>query len=335
MIIVFILVFSIPVCVFIYKALANKRAEDTAFIANIKMEEARDYCEKKELYLARFKNHKDYKKLAIALNELPIAYNRWSQEILSTAPMIKKKPLDPTVACATGTAVGGLVDGVAMGVVAEKEAKDYQQEVQRFHSDLAKIQTAEKRVDYLLDIIRPIVIEKNDFPAESDNSKRSTTKSCSNPEDIKRKVIMLDYLLSNGSSTVIDIILEREELNDVRKTEGNILMNQLLGAGYVTQDEKNNYCIADKERSEEYIRKNILYYKKYDELTKEEKEYVEKEMKEIILSSMEEKKWYSNKEIRELNGMLRSMSAQRMSAILNKLVLEKKIKQQDNEYMVL
>jgi len=119
------------------------------------MKKAKSLCDSKSIYLERYKEDVDYKVLKKAFDELPTAYNRWLQEILST-PMIGKKPINTYVAAGIGTGIAGVGGGIIMGVSAQNQNNLYEQRVKEFTTHMSRINSNREKVYFLVTVIERI-----------------------------------------------------------------------------------------------------------------------------------------------------------------------------------
>ena len=181
--------------------------------------------------------------------------------------------------------------------------------------------------DYIFDYDKQIK-ELDDKVA----GKRLEEERTAEVEIPRRKYFVLKSVLNNGSSGVDEIKYNEEELYNVRKDEVAAILNDLNEEGYISRDENNRYDILNKELTEEFLKNNSIFYKKDGNLTKEEKEASYKEVRRIILDCVNKEKWYSIKDLKELDGRLQLLSSQKMSNILKSMVDEKVAKSNGTEY---
>lgn len=150
----------------------------------------------------------------------------------------------------------------------------------------------------------------------------------------RRKYYVLMSLKDNGSSSVKEIKLNEEELYNVKMEEVASILEELIAEGYVSKEDKE-YTISNVRKVEEYLDKNSLFYKKDKKLSKKEQEASNEEIRKIILNSVNKEKWYSIKELKELNGKIQLLSSQKISSILQSMVDEKLVKKNGAEYKFL
>ena len=196
---------------------------------------------KRDYYLKKYRNDAEYKKLEMALYELPDAYNRWAQQILST-PGTGKAPMNPFVAAGIGNAVAGIGGAIVMGASAENQQNKYNERVEQFNRNLASIRSWGEKVAFLTDEIESItsravieVTSNKETEDEKSPNGNSTENAIDDPMDV-----ILRYLQSNSPSTCSEIRMNNPKLSKLSSQKVTSLCVRMVKEGWIKKLSEGN-----------------------------------------------------------------------------------------------